>query len=87
MIHNFDIIIILSIIVLASVLAVIRGLKGPTPSDRIVALDSLTTITTAGLVVLGLYFDRYIYIDVALIYAVLGFVGVLTLGRYLEGGL
>ena len=86
MTFTFDII-ILTIIVLASVLVVVRGLKGPTASDRIIALDSLTTITTAGLVVLGLYFGRYIYIDVALIYAVLGFVGVLTLGRYMEGGL
>lgn len=86
MIEIFDLV-ILSVIVLASILAVVRGLKGPTPSDRVLALDSLTTITTAALVVLGLYFDRYIYIDVALIYAVLGFVGVLTLGRYMEGGL
>ena len=86
MIHTFDLI-VLSVIVLAAILASVRGLKGPTASDRIVALDSLTTITTAALVVLGLYFERYIYIDVALIYAVLGFVGVLTLGRYMEGGL
>jgi multicomponent Na+:H+ antiporter subunit F len=86
MIQTFDLI-VLSIIVLATIFAAIRGIKGPTASDRIVALDSLTTIITAGLVVLGLYFERYIYIDVALIYAVLGFVGVLTLGRYMEGGL
>jgi multicomponent Na+:H+ antiporter subunit F len=86
MTETFDLI-VLSIIVLASVFAAIRGLLGPTASDRIVALDSLTTITTAGLVILGLYFGRYIYIDVALIYAVLGFVGVLTLARYMEGGL
>ena len=86
MIETFDLV-LLSIIVLASIFAAIRGLLGPTASDRIVALDSLTTITTAGLVILGLYFNRYIYIDVALIYAVLGFIGVLTLARYMEGGL
>ena len=86
MIETFDLV-ILSVIVLAAIFASIRGLMGPTASDRIVALDSLTTITTAGLVVLGLFFQRYIYIDVALIYAVLGFVGVLTLARYMEGGL
>jgi len=79
--------IVLIIISLAGILAAVRGLLGPTASDRIVALDSLATIITAGLVILGLYFERYIYIDVALIYAVLGFVGVLTLGRYMEGGL
>jgi len=74
-------------IVVALIIAGIRFLLGPTSSDRVVALDTLTTISTALLVVLGLFFERYIYIDVALIYGVLGFVGVLTIARYLEGGL
>ena len=71
----------------ALILAAVRFLLGPTTSDRVVALDTLTTISTALLVLLGLFFDCYIYIDVALIYGVLGFVGVLTVARYLEGGL
>jgi len=75
------------VIALAIILASIRFIKGPTTSDRVVALDTLTTISTAFLVLLGLFFNRFIYIDVALIYGVLGFVGVLTVARYLEGGL
>ncbi len=75
------------VIGLALILAAVRFLLGPSTSDRVVALDTLTTISTALLVLLGLFFDRYIYIDVALIYGVLGFVGVLTIARYLEGGL
>ncbi len=78
---------ILIVLGLAILFVVYRGVVGPTPSDRIVALDNITTITTAGLVLLGLFFERYIYIDVALIYGVLSFIGVLTLARYLEGGL
>ncbi len=76
-----------SLIGLGLMLAAVRFFIGPTASDRVVALDTLTTISTALLVLLGLFFERYIYIDVALIYAVLGFVGVLTVARYLEGGL
>ncbi len=79
--------IFLGIVIIASILAAIRGVLGPTASDRIIALDNLTTITTAGLVLLGFLFQRYIYIDVSLIYGVLSFVGVLTLARYMEGGL
>ncbi|HGY54584.1 MAG TPA: cation:proton antiporter [Caldithrix abyssi] len=75
------------IIIVAIVLAMIRLILGPTTPDRVVALDTLTTISTALLVLLGLFFERFIYIDVALIYAVLGFVGVLTVARYFEGGL
>ena len=79
--------IFLGIVILASILAAVRGVLGPTAPDRIIALDNLTTITTAGLVLLGYIFQRYIYIDVSLIYGVLSFVGVLTLARYIEGGL
>jgi len=79
--------IVLVLLSLAIILVSIRFVKGPTPSDRVVALDTLTIISTAGLVFLSLFFDRSIYLDVSLIYGVLGFIGVLTIARYLEGGL
>lgn len=68
-------------------LAAIRFVKGPTAGDRSVALDTLTTIMVAALVMLAYIFDRYIYLDVALVYGVLGFIGVIVLARYLEGAL
>jgi len=64
-----------------------RFIKGPTAGDRTVALDTLTTIMVAGLVLLAYVFDRYIYLDVALVYAVLGFIGVIVIARFLEGAL
>ncbi len=79
--------IVLGLLTAGVLLVAIRFIKGPTPSDRVVALDTLTIITTAGLVFLSLFFDRSIYLDVSLIYGVLGFIGVLTIARYLEGGL
>jgi multicomponent Na+:H+ antiporter subunit F len=75
------------ILILAGVLATIRFAKGPTAADRVVAMDNLSIIITSALVFAGLYFERYLYIDVSLIYAVLGFIGVLTIARYLEGGI
>lgn len=79
--------IFIGIIIIALILGGVRFLKGPTTIDRVIALDTLTTISTSLLVLLGLFFNRYIYIDVALIYGVLGFIGVLTVARYFEGGL
>lgn len=70
----------------AVILGVIRGLKGPTAPDRTVAVDTLTTITTTLMATLALFYDRIIYLDVALVYAVLAFIGVLAIARYLEGG-
>jgi multicomponent Na+:H+ antiporter subunit F len=80
-------IIIISVISLGAVFAVIRFIKGPTASDRVMALDTLSVMLIAVLVVLGFLMKRYIYIDVSLVYAVLGFIGVITIARYLEGGI
>ena len=80
-------IIIISVISLGAVFAFIRFIKGPTASDRVMALDTLSVMLIAVLVVLGFMMKRYIYIDVSLIYAVLGFIGVITIARYLEGGI
>jgi len=71
----------------AVLLCMVRALRGPTAPDRLVAVDGMITITTAMLVLLGLFLERRIYVDVALVYAVLAFVGVIAVARYLEKGL
>ena len=77
----------LIIIGIGIVLCFLRMLKGPTAADRAVALDTVTTVTIAFLVVLGYVFDRYIYLDVSLVYAVLMFVGSVAIARFLEKGI
>ncbi len=76
-----------AIVLAAIVLATIRALLGPTVSDRIVAVDALTTITTVLMVLLGVFYNRSIFLDVALVYAILAFMGVVVVARYMEGGL
>ena len=80
-------ILFLTIIGIGIVLCFLRMLKGPTAADRAVALDTVTTVTIAFLVVLGYVFDRYIYLDVSLVYAVLMFVGSVAIARFLEKGI
>ncbi len=82
-----DIIIVMILIGVASILASVRILIGPTGPDRAVGLDNATTITTCLIVILSLLFNRSIYLDVALVYAILSFVGVVVIARYLEGGI
>jgi len=79
--------ILLIIVGLAILLCLLRMLKGPTAPDRAVALDTMATITTALLVLLGFIFGRYVYIDVALVYAVLTFIGSVAIARFLEKGI
>ena len=80
-------IILLAIIGTGMVLCFLRMLKGPTTPDRAVAVDTMSTVTTALLVLLGFIFKRSIYLDVSLVYAVLTFIGVVAIARYLEKGI
>ena len=79
--------IFLLVIAAAILLCLVRLIKGPTAADRAVALDTVTTVTTGLLVILGLVFKRYIYLDVALVYAVLMFIGSVAIARFLEKGI
>ena len=69
------------------VLCLLRLIRGPSTADRAVAVDTSATVTTALLVMLAAVFKRYIYLDVALVYAVLTFIGAVAIARYLEKGL
>ncbi len=73
------------LLMLAAVaLALWRLLLGPSTPDRVVAADTLGVITTAGLVWLASALDNGIYLDVALVYAALAFIGVVAIARALE---
>lgn len=79
---------IATIIAMVAVLvAGARFVLGPSVADRTVALDTLTIISTSLIVFIALYTGRVIYLDVALVYAILSFIGVIAIARYLEGGL
>jgi len=70
---------------IAFLLALGRFIKGPTPADRVVAFDILTVISITFIVLAALIEGRGIYLDVALVYALLSFLGVIAIARYLEG--
>ncbi len=64
----------------------IRLAVGPTAADRAVALDTINTLVVATMVVVGAAFRLVVLMDVALVYALLSYVGTLYIARYLEGG-
>ncbi|MEN8176555.1 MAG: monovalent cation/H+ antiporter complex subunit F [Pseudomonadota bacterium] len=77
---------IAAILMGASVLlALVRLLAGPTAPDRVVSADTLSVITTAALVGLAAFLESVLYLDVALIYGTLAFVGVVAIARAIEG--
>ncbi len=76
-----------AVIALISIgLLMIRTVIGPTSADRAVALDAMTIITISIIVYIARLAERMIYLDVALVYALISFLSVLALARYLEKG-
>ena len=63
----------------------LRLFLGPTTPDRVVAADTLSVITTAGLAGMAAYFNNPIYLDIALVYGTLAFVGTVAIARAIEG--
>lgn len=71
----------------AFLLALWRFFRGPSDADRIVAFDTLTVIGITGIALVAFLEGRGIYLDVALVYALLSFLGVIVVARHLERGL
>ena len=70
-----------------TLLALIRVFLGPTVPDRVVGVDTVNTLVVASMIVLGAAYNRAIYIEIAIIYALLSFIGTIFIARYIKGGL
>ncbi len=70
---------------LLALMNVYRLAKGPTPADRQVAADSADVLVSCALVLFSMYSGRGIYLDLAMISALLGIIDTMVVGRYLEG--
>jgi len=68
-------------------LVMIRFLHGPAVLDRVVAFDTASIITISIIILIAHLVQRFIYVDIALVYGLLGFLGVLVVARYYERGL
>jgi multisubunit Na+/H+ antiporter MnhF subunit len=64
-----------------------RVVKGPSVVDRAIAGDSIDIMTTVVIVLFAIYSGRAIYLDIALVVAVLGFLSTVLISKYLEGKL
>ena len=67
---------------IAATLLLFRLLKGPTFADRAIVSDTLTNVVTLFLVVYAIQVRDAMYMDVALIFAMMSFVGIITIAKY-----
>jgi len=78
--------ILITLLLLSMFITLYRFLRGPTLSDRVVAFDVMGILGVSLLVILALYFQRVLYLDIALVLGLIGFLGTAIFGRYIEKG-
>jgi len=78
--------IVLIALLVCIIMSIIRVVRGPTAPDRVVGVDTINTIVIVGMVIFGAAYQETIYIDVAIVYAILSFISTLFIAKYLEGG-
>lgn len=69
------------------ILAAVRLILGPTGPDRVIAVDTVNTLTIAAMVILGVVYQEIIFVDVAIVYGLLSFVATLYVAKYIGGEL
>jgi len=74
-----------SILSVMALLCLVRVIGGPTHFDRLIGLNLMVANITAIIVILAVYYNHLVYLDVALVYAILGFVSVIAISKYLTG--
>ena len=67
-------------------LALGRALLGPTVYDRILAVNSFGTKTVLMIAVLGFLSGRPDFLDIALIYALINFIGTIAVLKFIHYG-
>ena len=72
-------------LIASSAVSTIRIVIGPTLVDRMIGFNMVSAQILALLAVLAVQADRAIYVDVALVYDIFGFVGLLAITRYFAG--
>jgi multicomponent K+:H+ antiporter subunit F len=85
-IFDFAIAVTFVTLALGQILSMVRLVKGPTPGDRILALDTMVVNALGLVVVLGIHQGIQIYFEVALLIAMLGFVSTVALAKFFLRG-
>lgn len=75
---------VIGVLAISALFCLIRAILGPSGPDRVVAIDALTCITIGILALLGINWQPF-FMDIALVYALLAFLGGVAVSKYLEG--
>jgi len=73
-------------VLVSMALALLRALLGPSLYDRILAINGFGTATVLLIAVLGFVTGRPDFLDIALLYALINFIGTLAVLKFFRHG-
>ena len=73
-------------VLLAMGITLVRALRGPTVYDRVLAVNSFGTLTVVVLALHGFLTERPEFLDIALVYALINFIGTVAVLKFFEYG-
>ena len=76
--------VIIPVLIASVVLAFVRLLRGPTIPDRVIALDLMAVLGIGIISAYAILTDQSVLLDVALVIALLSFLGTVAFAYYVE---
>lgn len=73
-------------VLVTMLLALIRAMLGPTIYDRILGVNAAGTATVLFIAVLGFLTGRPEFLDIALVYALINFIGTIAVLKFIKFG-
>ncbi len=83
-VSNYLYYVILPLLAVAVLLIFVRFMIGPSLADRVVALDLMLTTGIGVIAVYSVYTDQPTFLDIAMIMALIAFLGTVAYSYYLE---
>lgn len=77
------ILIALSLLTVSFFVSAVRIVRGPSLADRVLALDMLVSVGIGFIAVIGLKTGYYLYVDVAIALALVGFLATVAFARFI----
>jgi len=77
--------VVFGLVGLGVIFSVTRLILGPTLADRAVASDSLNVIIIGVIALMSLVYENGLFLDIAIVYAILAFLETVVFSRYVEG--
>lgn len=76
--------VVMVVLIVALALAFVRLVRGPSLPDRVVTLDLIGTIVVGIIAVYAVATDQPVFIDAAIVLALIVFLGTVAFARYTE---